>query len=164
MTPQKILVATDFSECSEVALTYGRAIARQYNARLRVMHVVETSLVESFEVGGYVTAVPPMEPDLETSESARLDALISDDDRRHLAAEAVLVMLQPPAQAVVDYAAREKVDLIVVGTHGRRGLAHMVMGSVAERIVRTAPCPVLTVRHPEREFVTAEPATLNASA
>lgn len=158
MTLQKILVATDFSECSEIALTYGRALARQFNARLRVMHVVETSTAERFEVGGYVTAIPAVQADLETSEGARLDALISDDDRRHLAAEAVLVMLQPPAQAVVKYAAREHVDLIVVGTHGRRGLAHLVMGSVAERIVRTAPCPVLTVRHPEREFITSEPA------
>jgi len=164
MTLKKILVATDFSECSEVALTYARAIARQFNARLDVIHVVEISTVEGFEVGGYVTAIPAVQADLETSEDARLEALITDDDRRQLAAQTVLVMLKPPAQAVVDYAAREGVDLIVVGTHGRRGLAHMVMGSVAERIVRTAPCPVLTVRHPEREFVTAEPAASNASA
>jgi len=163
ITMQKILVATDFSECSEIALTYGRAIARQFNACLRVMHVVETSAAEAFQVGGYVTAIPAVQAELESSQGARLDALVSDDDRRHLAAGTVLVMFQPPAQAVVEYAAREQVDLIVVGTHGRRGLAHMVMGSVAERIVRTAPCPVLTVHHPEREFVTTEPTASTTS-
>ena len=58
-----------------------------------------------------------------------------------------------PAAAIVDYARREQIDLIVMGTHGRGGVAHLLMGSVAERVVRTAPCPVLTVRHPEHEFV-----------
>jgi nucleotide-binding universal stress UspA family protein len=60
-----------------------------------------------------------------------------------------------PAQAITDYAKKAEIDLIVVGTHGRRGLSHMVTGSVAERVVRTAPCPVLSVRHPEREFIAA---------
>jgi nucleotide-binding universal stress UspA family protein len=118
----------------------------------------------TFEVGGYVTAIPAIQAELEESEGARLEALVSDEDRRDLAAKTELVMPQPPAQAIVDYAARERIDLIVVGTHGRRGLAHMVMGSVAETVVRRAPCPVLTDRHPEREFVTAEPAAKPAVA
>lgn len=58
-----------------------------------------------------------------------------------------------PALTIVDYAMGHRIDLIVMGTHGRGALAHMVMGSVAERVVRLAPCPVLTVRHPEHEFV-----------
>ena len=57
------------------------------------------------------------------------------------------------AETIVQYARDHAVDLIVMGTHGRRALAHVLMGSVAERVVRMAPCPVLTVRHPEREFV-----------
>ncbi len=60
---------------------------------------------------------------------------------------------------IADYAATNPIDLIVIGTHGRGGLAHMMMGSVAEKVVRKAPCPVLTVRHPEREFV-KDPATI----
>jgi nucleotide-binding universal stress UspA family protein len=164
LTVKNVLIATDFSECSEVALTYARALARQFAARLHVIHVVEASMAGRFEVGGYVTAIPAIQAGLEESESTRLEALISDEDRRDLAAKPELVMLQPPAQAIVEYAARERIDLIVVGTHGRRGLAHMVLGSVAERVVRTAPCPVLTVRHPEHDFVTAEPASTQASA
>ena len=58
-----------------------------------------------------------------------------------------------PALAIVEYAKGSDINLIVIGTHGRGGMAHLLLGSVAERVVRSAPCPVLTVRHPEREFV-----------
>jgi nucleotide-binding universal stress UspA family protein len=57
------------------------------------------------------------------------------------------------AAAIVDYAAQHAIDLIVMGTHGRGAISHLLMGSVAERVVRTAGCPVLTVHHPEHEFV-----------
>ena len=59
----------------------------------------------------------------------------------------------PPFLEIVRYAQEANIDLIVLGTHGRGGLAHMLLGSVAEKVVRKAPCPVLTVRHPEHEFV-----------
>jgi nucleotide-binding universal stress UspA family protein len=65
----------------------------------------------------------------------------------------VLLSSHAPASTIVEYARQEGIDLIVTGTHGRGGVAHLLMGSVAERVVRTAPCPVLTVRHPEHEFV-----------
>ena len=58
-----------------------------------------------------------------------------------------------PAETIVAYAKTQAVDVIVIGTHGRSGLAHLFMGSVAERVVRFAPCPVLTVHHPEHEFI-----------
>jgi nucleotide-binding universal stress UspA family protein len=71
-----------------------------------------------------------------------------------------------PYTEIVRYAAQHRIDLIVLGTHGRGPLGHLLLGSVAERVVRTAPCPVLTVRHPQREFVVekAEIALENASA
>ena len=78
---------------------------------------------------------------------------IDDDDRRELHAKTVLVTSVNPAVAIVTYAKDAAVDLIVIGTHGRGGVAHFYMGSVAERVVRTAPCPVLTVRRPEHEFI-----------
>jgi nucleotide-binding universal stress UspA family protein len=85
-----------------------------------------------------------------------VDALISDDDRRQLKARVAVVSSIAPAAAIVTYADKSNIDLIVMGTHGRGGLAHLLMGSVAERVVRMAPCPVLTVRHPEHEFVLAD--------
>ena len=68
------------------------------------------------------------------------------------------------AAAVVQYAREFDIDLIIVGTHGRGAVAHLLMGSVAERVVRTAPCPVLTVRHPEHEFVLPDALTITAQA
>jgi nucleotide-binding universal stress UspA family protein len=62
-------------------------------------------------------------------------------------------MTGAPAMAVIDYARKARIDLILIGTHGRTGLGHFVMGSVAEKIVRLAPCPVLTLKQPEHEFV-----------
>ena len=79
--------------------------------------------------------------------------LISDVDRTVLRARAATVTANTPALAIVEFAKCHDVNLIVMGTHGRGAMAHLLLGSVAERVVRTAPCPVLTVRHPERDFV-----------
>ena len=75
------------------------------------------------------------------------------EDRVVLRGRAVIVTSNAPADAIVEYAKDSDIDLIVVGTHGRGVMGHLLLGSVAERVVRIAPCPVLTVRHPEREFV-----------
>jgi nucleotide-binding universal stress UspA family protein len=150
---KRLLVATDFSECSTVALTYGRAFARQFNAELHVLHAVEVLAPDPLGSAALASALPELRADLERTERGELEALLTDDDRRDLRAVAELRTFQAPADAIVDYAREHHVDLIVVGTHGRRGLRHLVMGSVAERVVRTAPCPVLTVRHPQVEFV-----------
>jgi nucleotide-binding universal stress UspA family protein len=75
------------------------------------------------------------------------------EDRRELRARPIVLTETTPAAGIVAYAKEQQVDLIVMGTHGRHGWSHVMMGSVAEKIVRTAPCPVLTVRHPEHEFI-----------
>ena len=80
---------------------------------------------------------------------------LTDEDRTALHAVPVIRKSDAPADEIVKYAQEENIDLIVMGTHGRPGLAHLLMGSVAEKVVRTAPCPVLTLRHPEREVVVA---------
>ena len=77
----------------------------------------------------------------------QLDRIVTEEDRQMLAAKIIVMMSNNAAQAITSYANDAQVDLIVVGTHGRGGMAHLFMGSVAERVVRTAPCPVLTVRH-----------------
>lgn len=148
---KNILVATDFSEPSGVALAYGRDLARSYNARLHVLHIVEDVMMRySSEVG---CAVPNMQEELEASARRDLDALITDDDRRTLQLVPVVESGVNIAEAVVKYARTNDIDLIVSGTHGRGAVKHFLMGSVAERVVRTAPCPVLTVRAHERDFI-----------
>jgi nucleotide-binding universal stress UspA family protein len=149
---KNVLVATDFSEPSAIALDYGRELARTYEATLHVLHVVE-DLRWRYATDMAPTALIGIQEDVEASARARIDALLTDEDRNQLRAHAAVVTAVSPSEAIVTYATAEAVDVIVMGTNGRNGLAHLFMGSVAERVVRLALCPVLTVRHPEREFI-----------
>jgi nucleotide-binding universal stress UspA family protein len=148
---KNILVATDFGEASKVALDYGRDLARSYGATLHVLHVVE-DLTYSYasEVG---FALPSYQEELVARAKGELDALITPDDRATLRITPALQTRRSPAAAITGYAKENAIDVIVVGTHGRGVVQHLLMGSVAERVVRTAPCPVLTVRAHEREFI-----------
>ena len=161
---KNILVATDFSDCSDAALSYGRALARQFGARLHVLHVVETVLADSLGVYGYASVMPELQIELEESDRKRLEQLITEEDRTMLKATTTLCSFDTPAHAIDDYARTEKIDLIVIGTHGRRGLSHLVLGSVAEKVVRTAPCPVLTVRQAEHAPASPDAGAASTSA
>ena len=161
---KNILVATDFSECSATALTYGRALAHQFGAKLHVLHAVETSGIDLAGADAYVATFPELSIAMEEEARQTLDALLTADDRVTIGAKAIVRTRETPARTIVEYANDEAIDLIVIGTHGRRGVSHLVMGSVAEKVVRTAPCPVLTVRHPEREFVTEDTGLARVSA
>ena len=158
-----ILVATDFSEAADSALQYGRALAHQFGSTLHVLHVADDVYVR---LGGdaYVAVLPELQKELEAEARKRLDALLVDNDPDPLPAKPVVVTATAPAAAIVDCARDRHIDLIVMGTHGRGGVAHLLMGSVAERVVRTAPCPVLTIRRPEREFVTSDVPARSATA
>jgi nucleotide-binding universal stress UspA family protein len=149
-----ILVATDFDPASATALQYGKELGRVFGARLHLLHVAENYFLK------------PVVPDphtLEASNRQRLADHLTEDDRRTLHAKPVLVLAENPAAAIVDYATGAKIDLIVIGTHGRSSFDRLLMGSVAERVVRRAPCSVLTVRQAEREFIAPEAAVVRAS-
>jgi nucleotide-binding universal stress UspA family protein len=148
-----ILVATDFSEPSEVALAYGRTLARTFDASLHVVHAVESGFFPGLAAGGGVAYYTTALNEIEAAARRQLDLTVTQNDRRELSAKTVLLPFTSPASGIVSYAREANVDLIVMGTHGRGGLTHLIMGSVAEKVVRTAPCPVLTVRHPEHEFI-----------
>jgi nucleotide-binding universal stress UspA family protein len=144
---KNVLVAVDFGEASEAALSYGRNFARRFGARLHVLHVLENRFLR------------PMLNDplaVETATSRQLLERLTPHDRVSLNAVGVVRTSDEPADEIARYAREQNIDLIVLGTHGRRGVAHLVAGSVAERVVRIAPCPVLTVRHPEHEFVVSD--------
>jgi nucleotide-binding universal stress UspA family protein len=159
---KNLLVATDFSEPSAVALNYGRDLARAYGAKLHVLNIVEDVMVRySLELG---YAMPDMQKDLEDMATKDLNALITDDDRRTLGVLPVVVTGVNIADAIVNYAKSNAIDLIITGTHGRGAVKHFLMGSVAERVVRTAPCPVLTVREHERDFIAPDAVTVAVTA
>jgi nucleotide-binding universal stress UspA family protein len=146
--PTRILVPTDFSPPSDRALEYARRLAAQHGAALHVLHVLEEGVdTASFASEGFV-------PDSPEVRAARLkearDKLAhrrgsGDGERPHATTE---VVVGSGARTISRYAADNNFDLIVMGTHGRTGIAHLVMGSVAEQVVRTAPCPVLSTHPP----------------
>jgi nucleotide-binding universal stress UspA family protein len=153
MTLKNILVATDFSEPSDAALAYGRELAARFNATLHVLHIAENIYITTFGAESYAAVAPDLQAEVEDSARARLQQLVLDSDGSGPRTTPVVMTSGSPAFAIIDYAGEHDIDLIVMGTHGRGALAHLLMGSVAERVVRLAPCPVLTVRHPEHEFV-----------
>jgi len=159
---KSILVATDFSEPSDVALSYGRELATRFSATLHVLHVAQNVFISTLGAEPFAAIAPDLQQQIEESARLRLGELLIDSDQSGPKTIAAVITATSPAFAIVDYAKDHDIDIIVMGTHGRGAMAHPVMGSVAERVVRFAPCPVLTVRHPEHEFV--RPDTLVAAA
>jgi len=158
----RILVPTDFSETSEAAVRYGVALARAFNATLYLLHVEHRHDLE-IEVEGELVvekSLRDMGAVTFPQNAARelLGKILTEQEQKDVQAEYVLRAsgLGGPSVEIVRYAQERDIDLIVMGTHGRGSVAHMLMGSVAEKVVRKAPCPVLTVRHPEHEFVMPE--------
>jgi nucleotide-binding universal stress UspA family protein len=150
---KRILIATDFGEAAEAALAYGRELARTFGATIDVLTVADNVLAHSFATEGFIASYPELQREVDEAAKKSLAALVTDEDRRELGARPIVVTATSPALAIVEYARSNGIDLIIMGTHGRGPMAHLIMGSVAERVVRTAPCPVMTVRHPEREFL-----------
>jgi nucleotide-binding universal stress UspA family protein len=153
MTLNNILVATDFGEAADTALTYGRALAGRFEAILHVLHVAQNIYINALGAESYAAIAPNLQREIEADARKQLDELLIDSDKSGPPTIPAILTASSPAFAIVDYAKDHDIDVIVMGTHGRGALAHLVMGSVAELVVRLAPCPVLTVRHPEHEFV-----------
>jgi universal stress protein A len=145
---QTICVPLDFSDTSAAALSYAKALADAFHAKLHLLHV----LVNWFPDGDFPVN-PQVYVELEKSARKQLDNQLTNQESQKYQAHLELVSGTSEFVEIVRYARDRKIDLIVMGTHGRGPIAHMLMGSVAEKVVRKAPCPVLTVRHPEHEFV-----------
>ena len=161
ITLRNILVATDFSEPSDVALAYGRELASRFDATLVVLHIVQNIYFASYGAESAAVMGPEIMQGLENDGLRRMQELLVDTDNSGPRMTSTVRVGGSPALEIVEYAKTNDIDLIVMGTHGRGALAHLVMGSVAERVVRLAPCPVLTVRHRERDFI--RPDTLAAT-
>jgi universal stress protein A len=148
---KQILVATDFSEPSEVAVKYGQDLARSYGATLHVIHVIEDMLAFYGPDVGF--ALADVERNVEAAVQRDLDSTIARHSADRLNVVATVKRGSNVAHAITEYANANPIDLIIVGTHGRGAVSRFLIGSVAERVVRSAPCPVLTVRAHERDFV-----------
>ena len=148
-----ILFPTDFSECGRAAEKYAQALAERFGAELHVLHVLADVLMMMPDPGSALILPQNYLVDMKREAEQALDKILPEKASRGLRIIRATRMGNTSAE-IVDYADETNVDLIVVGTHGRGGLAHMFLGSVAEKVVRTAHCPVLTVRPAGHQFVT----------
>ena len=156
---KNILVATDFGEPAGAAFDYGRALAGAFGATLHVLHVVQDVFLSSYGSEFYIPDNPDVQSEVNEAARKQLNSLAIDSDGSGPAIRTALRLSNAPAPTIVHYATDETIDLIVMGTRGRKGVAHLLLGSVAEHVVRSAPCPVLTVHHPEHEFVVPDTLT-----
>jgi nucleotide-binding universal stress UspA family protein len=152
---RKILVPIDFSEPARTALHYARELALQSSAELHLVHVGEDPML----LAGWPAL--PVDSTTEIGEEAaairrQLTELLTADDRTRLKSGVHVIVGQPTGLAISRFASEGEYELIVIGTHGRGGLTHILMGSVAEQVVRSAPCPVLTIRHPTHRKAAVE--------
>ena len=146
---KSILLPTDFSETTLAATRYGIEFARRFQATLHLLHVIEDPVVYLPMFESYPL---PSRGDFENYAQTALDNWIVDEDVSDITIERSWVHGSPFVE-ILRYAREQQNDLIIVGTHGRGFTAHFLMGSVAEKVVRKAPCPVLTVRPEGHQFI-----------
>ena len=147
---ERILYPTDFSDYCSHARPYAIDLAKTFEAKVTLMHVVPTELYPaSF---AFSVDLQDLYNGLEEPAQKRIEELLKTFQDAGVDAES-LTEIGSPFVNIVDAASRLNVDLIIMATHGWGAIKHMLLGSTAERVVRKAPCPVLTIRHPEHEFV-----------
>lgn len=146
-----ILVPIDFSEHSKKALQYAIPFAQQFGARISLLYVVEPTVYPADFSFGQV-GFPAIEDELRKRGAEELDDLIKKEIGRRVLAKRV-IRTGKAFYEILQFADEERVNLIIIATHGHSGLEHALFGSTAEKVVRKAPCPVLVVRTGGREFV-----------
>lgn len=150
---QRILFATDFSDYAQRAKLIAQEFCARFKAEMHLLHVIHDLAVEvpEFAMGlsfpGFVENVGGQRRDLKAEALLSLEREV-DASWRQLHPVVLNVRFGKPFIEIIKYSREHDIDMIVVGSHGRSGLTHMVLGSVAEKVVRKAPCPVLTMRQP----------------
>ena len=143
---KKILYPTDFSEASYEALKAANELALHFSTELYLVHVVSSLLKKLLRILAYVLSILEK---METAAKNSLQEVVKQRVSKELHTHQI-VLLGGAAYEIIRIAEEEKVDLIVIATHGQTGWRHLVFGSVAEKVVQLAPCPVLTIRAPHK--------------
>ncbi len=155
MTIKRILLPTDFSDTAAHTLGYAREMAERFGSEMHVLHVVADPTPQDWAIGAAALVVSDLLKTWEAAAERRLAEISLDGIETVRATRVGHAFVE-----ILQYATDNAIDMIVMGTHGRGPVEHLLLGSVAETVVRKAPCPVLTVRHPGHEFVM--PASLAA--
>lgn len=148
---KKILVPHDFSDYSLHALKYAVTLAEHFKSELLVLHVVEPIVYPADFSFGQVS-IPAMEEEIRKHSEEQLSELVTNEIPKDAKVTTIIKVGKPFAE-IIDVAKRENIDLIVISSHGRTGMDHVLFGSTADKVVRKAPCPVLTIRPHEHEFL-----------
>ncbi|MCX6543278.1 MAG: universal stress protein [Acidobacteria bacterium] len=151
MTVKSILVPTDFSETAAAAVRCAAGLAEIFGSSLTLLHVVEDLVVKGLSADVGTAAAGRLRDDAVRSAMVSLDRVLTEPPLNRTGVDKV-VLAGDPLDVILRYATEHLVDLIVIGTHGRTGLPRVLLGSVAERVVRTSPCPVLSVRQCQHAF------------
>ncbi len=150
MKINNILVPIDFSEYSIKALEYAIDFGSRFNSKLFLIHVVEPPLYPAdFSMGQVV--LPEVDENFVSRAEEELDSLIKNKIAGKLPTEKI-VRNGKPFIEIIEAAAEKDIDLIIIATHGHTGVEYLLFGSTAEKVVRKAPCPVLTLRDPIKNF------------
>ncbi len=149
---KKVLAVTDFSECSERAVRYACEFTEVFSAELHLLNIVEITVSVLAEFGVSHDGLPAIEQELLNKAQSKLEQIPSAHWEQTLSITR-FVGTGTPFMEIIRYARNNEIDLIVAGTHGRGPISHMLMGSTAEKLVRKAPCPVMTVRPEGHTFV-----------
>jgi len=139
----RILVPTDFSEPADAALDYAVDLSKTFGAQISLVHVFDEITGATLSFDQYMPLSAETRDEILKAVRGRLAERVERSGRPDVTTD---ILVGATARAIVDAARNHHADLIVMGTHGRLGIAHLLLGSVAERVVRTAECPVLTVR------------------
>jgi universal stress protein A len=150
---ERILAPVDFSPHSRKAVAYAMAFARQFNASLTFLHVVQVNYAYG-EFGAIDFTA--LEREMRTTADKELNSLVEAATQEGVTVES-LIREGSPAKVIAEVAKERNTDLLVIATHGYTGLKHVLMGSIAEQVVRYAPCPVLVVRMQEKDFLPRTP-------
>ena len=151
---KKILVAIDFSDYSHSSLKYAANFAHKFNAEITLIYVVEPVIYPpDFSMGQI--AIPSVNAEWDLKAKEELEKLAKQEIPEGIKVSIILKTGKPFLE-IIDTAAEENVDLIIIATHGHSGVEHILFGSTAEKVVRKAPCPVLTLREPIKGFMFKE--------
>ena len=148
MQIKTIVVPTDFSEYAEHAFTWALGFATDRKAKIVLVHASQPTSYYAFPETIYVTDFAKLQEELTADAQKRLNNFMAQKGTSNVAVETRVVVGETVSE-ICQVATQEQADLIVIGSHGRTGLSHVLLGSVAERVVRHAPCPVLVVRLPQ---------------
>ncbi len=151
MTPQRLLVPTDFSPHADAALSHAVSLADRFEATLHLLHVINDPRAGWYGLGDAEVQIDRLKEITESKASERLDDMARDSAAIEVKTTVVQRLNLDVADAIQEYVTGHTIDLVVMGTHGRQGLGRLVLGSVANRLIRRTACPVMTVRRRDEE-------------